>query len=213
MGQYYKAVFLAENKKPIASVSSYDFGSGAKLMEHSWMKNPFVRFVERQLMVAPQKLVWAGDYADNEKPETITEREIKILADEESEYWNTEKLRKNGVNLYSLADTIGKLIHDERVENKYEHDYKGVAPLKAKYLVNHDKQEFVDKTKVPKDKEGWQIHPLPLLTCEGNGRGGGDFRGENKLIGVWARNRISVVSKKSDIPKVFKELVFDVVEG
>jgi hypothetical protein len=212
MGQYYKAVFLAENKKPIASVSSYDFGSGAKLMEHSWMKNPFVRFVERQLMVAPQKLVWAGDYADNEKPETITEREIKILADEESEYWNTEKLRKNGVNLYSLADTIGKLIHDERVENKYEHDYKGVAPLKAKYLVNHDKQEFVDKTKVPKDKEGWQIHPLPLLTCEGNGRGGGDFRGENKLIGVWARNRISVVSKKSDIPKGFKELVFDVVE-
>jgi len=213
MGQYYKAVFLAENKKPIASVSSYDFGSGAKLMEHSWMKNPFVRFVERQLMVAPQKLVWAGDYADNEKPETITEREIKILADEESEYWNTEKLRKNGVNLYSLADTIGKLIHDERVENKYEHDYKGVAPLKAKYLVNHDKQEFVDKTKVPKDKEGWQIHPLPLLTCEGNGRGGGDFRGENKLIGVWARNRISVVSKKSDIPKGFKELIFDVVEG
>lgn len=219
MGQYYKAVFLAENKKPIASVSSYDFGSGAKLMEHSWAKNPFVRFVERQLMVAPQKVVWAGDYADHEDPTTITEREIKLLADEESEYWNAEKLRKDGVNLYSLADTIGKLIHDERVENKYEHDYKGVAPLTAKYLVNHDKKQFVNKTKVPKDGDGWKIHPLPLLTCEGNGRGGGDFyintekkQGNVKLIGIWARDRISVVSTKAEIPKGFTELVFDLIE-
>jgi len=219
MGQYYKAVFLAENKKPIASVSSYDFGSGAKLMEHSWAKNPFVRFVERQLMVAPQKVVWAGDYADHEDPTTITEREIKLLADEESEYWNAEKLRKEGVNLYSLADTIGKLIHDERVENKYEHDYKGVAPLTAKYLVNHDKKQFVNKTKVPKDGDGWKIHPLPLLTCEGNGRGGGDFyintekkQGNVKLIGTWARDTISVVSTKAEIPKEYTELVFDLVE-
>ena len=60
MGQYYKAVFLTENNKPLASVSSYDFGSGAKLMEHSWAKNPMVRFVERQLMVTPQKVVWVG---------------------------------------------------------------------------------------------------------------------------------------------------------
>ncbi len=47
MGQYYKAVFLTEKNKPLASVSSYDFGSGAKLMEHSWAKNPlkFVMYI------------------------------------------------------------------------------------------------------------------------------------------------------------------------
>ena len=45
MGQYYKPVFLSENNKPIASVSCYDFVSGAKLMEHYCMLNPFVRFV------------------------------------------------------------------------------------------------------------------------------------------------------------------------
>jgi hypothetical protein len=219
MGQYYKAVFLAENQKPIASVSSYDFGSGAKLMEHSWEKNPMVRFVERQLMVAPQKLVWAGDYADEEDPTTLSNAEIKLLADEKSEYWNSKVLKEKGVNLYSLSDTIGKLIHDERVENKYEHDYKGVAPLTAKYLVNHDKKEFVNKTKTPKDSDGWKIHPLPLLTCEGNGRGGGDFfvstekkQGNVELIGVWARDKISVVSKKAEIPKGFTELVFDLTE-
>jgi hypothetical protein len=219
MGQYYKAVFLAENQKPIASVSSYDFGSGAKLMEHSWEKNPMVRFVERQLMVAPQKLVWAGDYADEEDPTTLSNAEIKLLADEESEYWNSKVLKEKGVNLYSLSDTIGKLIHDERVENKYEHDYKGVAPLTAKYLVNHDKKQFINKTKTPKDSDGWKIHPLPLLTCEGNGRGGGDFfvstekkQGNVELIGVWARDKISVVSKKAEIPKGFTELVFDLTE-
>ena len=214
MGQYYKAVFLTENNKPLTSVSSYDFGSGAKLMEHSWAKNPFVRFVERQLMVAPQKVVWAGDYADEENPNTLTSAEIKLLADETSEYWNSKVLKEKGVNLYSLSDTIGKLTHDERVENKYEHDYKGVAPLTAKYLINHDKQEFVDKTKTPKDGKGWAIHPLPLLTCEGNLRGGGDFRGEKgkEFVGVWARNRIGVVSRKTDIPKDYKEITPNFME-
>jgi len=219
MGQYYKAVFLTENNKPLASVSSYDFGNGAKLMEHSWAKNPFVRFVERQLMVAPQKVVWAGDYADEENPSTLTNAEIKVLADEESEYWNSKVLKEKGVNLYSLSETIGRLTHDESIKDKYEHDYKEVAPLTAKYLVNHDKQEFVDKTKTPKDSDGWAIHPLPILTCEGNGRGGGDFfinteikQGNTSLIGAWARNRISVATKKSDIPKGFKEVVFDLIE-
>jgi hypothetical protein len=141
------------------------------------------------------------------------------LADEESEYWNSKVLKEKGVNLHSLSETIGKLTHDENNKNKYEHDYKEVAPLTAKYLVNHDKKEFVNKTKTPKDGNGWKIHPLPLLTCEGNGRGGGDFhintekkQGNVELIGTWARDRISVVSTKTEIPKDFTELIFDLVE-
>jgi hypothetical protein len=212
MGQYYKAVFLNENNKPLASVISYDFGCGAKLMEHSWMKNPMVRFVERQLLVQPQKIVWAGDYADNENPNTLSPMEIKALAVSDSEYWNSEVIKEKGVNLFSLADCVGKLTHDENVKNKYEHEYKEVAPLNIKYLVNHDKKEFVDKSKTPKDSEGWQIHPLPLLTCEGNGRGGGDFGGNSNLIGLWARNRISVTTKKSDIPKDYTEVIFNLSE-
>ena len=87
MGQYWKPIFLSENNKPKNYVYSHDFGSGLKLMEHSWMKNPLVRFVEKQLIDNPQKLVWAGDYADNENPETITETEIKLIANEKNEYW------------------------------------------------------------------------------------------------------------------------------
>jgi hypothetical protein len=221
MGQYYKPIFLTENNKPKAFVDTHDFGSGLKLMEHSWLKNPMVRFIEKQLMVEPQKVVWAGDYADNEDPKKITSDEIKALADETSEYWNAEKLRKEGINLYFLANCVAKLIHDERMDDKYNHNFSNqtLAPLTAKYLVNHDKKEFVNKTKVPKDSGGWRIHPLPLLTCEGNGRGGGDFninderkQGNVSLIGSWSRNKIGVVSKKSDIPKDYKELVFDLVE-
>ena len=123
MGQYYKPVFLTENNKPKSYVYSHDFGSGLKLMEHSWMKNPFVRFVEKQLIDSPQKLVWAGDYADNEKPDTITDSEIKALAQEDSEYWNSKKLREEGVNLYSLSENAAKLIHNEEVKDKYNHEF------------------------------------------------------------------------------------------
>lgn len=216
MGQYYKSVFLNENNKPISYAYSHDFGSGLKLMEHSWMLNPFVRFIENQLMIQAQKLVWAGDYADNENPETITNKEIKALSREDSEYWNAEKIKKEGVNLYSLSELVGKITHDETIpkdKSKYDYKYKKIAPLQAKYLINYDKKEFVNKTKVPKDSEGWQIHPLPLLTCEGNGRGGGDFRGDEvKLIGRWSRDEIGVATKKNEVPKDFKEIIFDLTE-
>ena len=76
------------------------------------------------------------------------------------------------------------------------------------FLVNHTKRQFVDKSKVLKGLGGFQIHPLPLLTCEGNGRGGGDFDGTSPLIGSWARD---VISAEKTAPADFTELVFDLV--
>lgn len=213
MGQYYKAIFINENHKPIFRVSSYDFDSGAKLMEHSWIKNPMVRFVERQLMTTPNRIVWGGDYADKENPSTLTPMEIKALANEDSEYSNSKVIKEEGVNLYDLSYLVGKLTHDISKGDEREKEFKSaIAPLNAKYLVNHSKKEFVDKSKTPKDDDGWSIHPLPLLTCEGNGRGGGDYRGESKMVGIWARDIIGVVTKKSDIPKGFKEIIVDFIE-
>ena len=214
MGQYYRAIFLNQKNKPKVVVVSYDFGCGAKLTEHSWMKNPMVRFVEKQLINEPQKLVWAGDYADNEDSATLTKAEIKTLADESSTYMNSEAIKKEGVNLFTLSYLVSKLVANEDIKDKYNHEFKqtSIAPLTAKYIVNHDKKQFVDKTKVPSDAEGWRIHPLPFLTCEGNGRGGGDYRGKSKLVGIWARDMISIETKKSDIPKDYTELIFDIVE-
>jgi hypothetical protein len=70
-----------------------------------------------------------------------------------------------------------------------------VDPKVYRYLVNHSKKVYVDKNDISEINNwpGTKIHPLPLLTCEGNGRGGGDFRGnEQGIVGSWARDLISV---------------------
>lgn len=57
-----------------------------------------------------------------------------------------------------------------------------------RYIVNHTKKQYVDKQALKSD-----FHPLPLLTCEGNGAGGGDYRRHNEeLCGTWARDIVSV---------------------
>jgi hypothetical protein len=61
-----------------------------------------------------------------------------------------------------------------------------------RFVVNHTKRQFVDKNSVKEHENGYRIHPLPFLTVEGNGRGGGDYFGSSELIGSWARDVISV---------------------
>ena len=87
-------------------------------------------------------------------------------------------------------------------------------------LTEVPKAKFVDITKVPltevwTDRKGkeWpiQIHPLPILTCDGNGRGGGDLHKEDPLVGAWARNRVTVSNRKPG--KEFTEIAFNIYEG
>jgi hypothetical protein len=109
-------------------------------------------------------------------------------------YANPEKGRKR--NLYDLART------------KFEPMRHSTVPAMFKYLVNHSKKVCLDKTKQEKDAEGWQIHPLPLLTCEGNGLGGGDYFPDDKSqlehVGTWARDIISV---EAEIPADYTEII------
>ena len=180
MGQYYHSAILGKNKKTVLSwVYSHSFGSGLKLMEHSWAKNPFVRAFENLIHKNPQHVVWGGDYA--------------------------EQCKGRKSNVYDRCK--------ESLEVKPE---TTLTDKDTRFVINHTKKMYVDKTIVPKDNDGWQIHPLPLLTCEGNGMGGGDFRinretqqGNVSLIGTWARDLISVDSEK---PNGYNELVFDLVE-
>jgi hypothetical protein len=102
-------------------------------------------------------------------------------------------------------------------ENLYHkcNEYSEVRPRKKettkyRFVVNHSKRLFVDKTKVPKDRGGFALHPLPLLTAEGNVCGGGDYRGLSEhLVGTWARDVISV---EEAAPADFEELIVDFVE-
>lgn len=59
--------------------------------------------------------------------------------------------------------------------------------------MNHTKKLIVDMSTAAADSRGFRIHPLPLLTAEGNGRGGGDYHGAHEtLVGSWARDVISI---------------------
>ena len=98
----------------------------------------------------------------------------------------------SGENLYRMCDEYSSLCPDP----------KDAGP---RYILNHTKKLFVDKEKVP-SKNGITYHPLPFLTAEGNGRGGGDVE-KSPLVGSWARDEISVEDTHLD----FEEILFDLV--
>lgn len=87
-------------------------------------------------------------------------------------------------NLYGMLDDSNKL-------------HPGGITIECRYLINHDKKQYVNLDKVEDDGDPQyplRIHPLPLLTCEGNGQGGGDFRGDSPLVGSWARDHIQLTN-------------------
>lgn len=153
MGQYFKAVSLDAKEK----VSPF----GAKLMEHSWLMNPYMKQVERLLAPGNKwhktRIVWAGDYMDK-----------GLFID-------------GGYTLYEHAGYL-------------EDAPSEVDGPEVLYVVNHSKNVYIDLREVPdvEDAEGWKIHPLPILTSSGNGRGGGDYRDDDdENVGSWAGDVIS----------------------
>lgn len=199
MGHYYKPCSLASNKKSVKSfIYSHDIksrwkthdgrfvttGQGLKLMEHSWLTNKMMLCVERLLTPGGEwhktPIVWAGDYADP----IVGERNYFDLCTE-------------GVD----GEHVGQKLIPKPLTKKEAKEFQ--------FIVNHTKKEFVDKAKVP-SIDGWQIHPLSLLTAQGNGRGGGDFRNDkNKFVGRWATDIISV---EKEVPKGYKEIKPNFVE-
>ena len=183
MGQGYRAIILASQKEPKEIIRTWvephEYLNGYKLMEHSYIGNNFVQALEYLIcprgMFYKSRLVWAGDYADNE-------------ADHD-------------VNLYMLASDK---MNEGKVSRPSDYDVSSY-----RYIVNHTKKQYVDTNRNVK-REMFNIHPLPLLTAEGNGRGGGDYRGNNdNLVGTWARNIISV---EQECPVGYSELICEFSE-
>ena len=159
--------------------------NGAKLTEHSYIGNKFVQALE--YLISPEgmfymsRIVWAGDYAESE------ENEPK--------------------NLYLLT------IENSTFQVPPPHD-----TTCYRYILNHTKQMYVDKERVVNNSNmkssntysQIDFHPLPLLVSEGNGYGGGDYRGNNvELCGTWSRDVISV---EKDIPQDYTELICNFYE-
>ena len=99
----------------------------------------------------------------------------------------------NSENLYSFAD--GKEFRPS-LPSTYNETMKGYS-----FIVNHTKKQYVTKNHSV-------YHPLPLLTAEGNSRGGGDYRGPGEdMIGIWARDVISMAVSYTHLTLPTKRIV------
>ena len=191
MGQYYKVIILADDKKNnkeviILYINPRQYGCGSKLMEHSYINTKLLNTVEYLLSkngnFYKSRIVWAGDYA---------------------EYEYEDKDAEEPTNLYYLSEQYSS--------------YQGVVEgdmSDYKYVVNHTKKLYVDKFESNQNDEDNEenkynkytnkIHPLPILVSEGNGKGGGDYDGNNShLCGTWARD---VISMEKTIPDGYEKL-------
>lgn len=182
MGQYYRAI-LGDSYGFNCMVFDRSVDGKytlAKLMEHSWWKNSFVNAFSAQIYKCKSRVCWVGDYAD--EPD-----DFKFANNSAFYVPNYNEVWGDNVNLLTSHHTN--------------------FTLDGKFLLNHDRKEYLDLDeykKLSKDREGWTIHSLPLLTAVGNDRGGGDFHEGNvgyEFVGIWAWQLISIADI---VPKNFK---------
>lgn len=98
-----------------------------------------------------------------------------------------------GKNLYELVDG--------RPESRPQVELSHGNTSEFLFVVNHSKKEYMFNDQ--------QLHCLPIMTTESNGRGGGDYDGPGMgLVGTWARDVISV---EKEVPLGFIHVpnVFD----
>ena len=254
MGQYYRPLLFradennCNNSTLLASFYSWDYNSGLKLMEHSWVHNRLVCAVLCKIReLGKVRVVWGGDYADDElqrlcvkiKESQVTDKPLTVADFEtiinEQKDWRVQngydynEIKLGGV---SVMLPIGRAIDLEIKEMlaaplrdlkdccsdngvclySLYYDNANVNSVRnprtnPRFIINHTKKEYVDTRHLEYEEtygEEWFIHPLPLLTCEGCGRGGGDYHQSAehpsyKYIGAWARDIISVSNLKADV--------------
>jgi hypothetical protein len=174
MGQYYKPV----NTLNLEWVYSHAYGSGLKLMEHSWVGNSFVGVVMNLLkpkgrwFKAP--LVWCGDYHDGSG---------------ETPYYDMAKDDEDLKGLPSMSEDEQR---NAIIVNYTRKEYVVVSKAPQTEFANGF---------------SWNVNPLPLLTACGNNRGGGDYRDGNpdfQKVGIWANDCLGILDH---VPYGFWELV------
>lgn len=212
MGQYYRPILLdGESKKIIATTDSWSFDNGAKLMEHSYLRNDFVNAVVNEIIKRGKekqtvRLVWAGDYA--EKADDFFVEQFKAGASAEDLEWFEKKVEEDKrINLYTI---VRALVENEKIYRLTPQNTAKRNAFEAGYcfIANDTKKEYVHLWNVP-NVDGWEVHPLPLLTCgySANGKGGGDYEGTNmELVGSWCGDVISVHKPKDKYGHLPKKL-------
>lgn len=187
MGQYYKPLLIADDGTK-QTARSHDYGEGMKLMEHSWIGDEFVNTVLAALDNTPKRLVWMGDYAD-----------CAVKKCEDGCYLGGGFINSfdEFMKFYSAAWND---VHTPNLGSSHPR-YLLTNQRPDCFVVNLTRNCYIDMEKYVKENTmsgGWCINPVPLLTCIGNGLGGGDYWGDDPGgdIGSWAFDKIYITALK-----------------
>ena len=178
MGQYYIPTILGKRYGVQATLYAHDYGNGLKLMEHSYLGNDFVNAVLTKIFHQPMRIAWIGDYSDDYPEDNVRTREP----------YQRKLLKAQFMRIYKNVwnpNRNYRKINPEPLER-----FDSPEKFDGYYLINHTQETYIDLGEYEKangwteewtDRDGkrhswWSVvHPLPLLTACGNGRGGGDY--------------------------------------
>jgi hypothetical protein len=187
MGEYFQAISLTEQEY----LSPYDYDNGAKIGEHAYILNDFVRSVCYLLMEGQRwhmnRIAWVGDYAEGvifSECKECFEKKInescphfirKVVGECHLKDWKTVYGQTR--NIFISAPTLKELPHEY-------------------FIVNHSREEYIDCGRIFRlFDEDWVPHPLPHKTKTPDGD--------------WLRDVLSVTIER---PKEFEEDEYNIHE-
>ena len=180
MGQYYTTLVKAKaGNSPMLKIDNESFDSwiGLKLTEHSWLGCVWADLLAYVLEKDVCRVAEVGDYAD----------EYPLYYIAHGNQFSLENV--------DMDDYIKESDNDFADEEWTPFDYKD------KYLVNHDKELYVDFNEyieLSRDSHGDVLSPINLLCAKGNGRGGGDYYEDFPnvdLVGEWAWDLLEITKE------------------
>lgn len=105
---------------------------------------------------------------------------------------------------YADPEPCGQNIHALAREQLNKIDSVQQGEVSYRFIVNHTKKLYIDKH-ILEGNGNYILHPLSLLTADGNGRGGGDYAGTGEdMCGTW---RLDSISMENSIPKDYTEFI------
>lgn len=201
MGQYYKPTLIGR-RGGAHWLKPRDYDQFNKLMEHSYIGNDLVNAVLCEIGLRPTRVAWMGDYADEfyENHEYGAEPYTQKLPQEKFlKYYESVTHPKN---------------ERSKIRPKPLHGFHDLEDFDGWFLVNHTQKIYINLSayilfnKWKESRKDWKtgkvetwymcIHPLPLLTACGNGRGGGDYydcHPDYDKVGSWAFDLIEFTNQ------------------
>lgn len=221
MGQYYTPIlFTMTGGRAIASFSSDDYDNGAKLMEHSYLGNDLVKAVVAYMMSCDEyapTVVWLGDCAELED-DVLPLKNHYAFRSENNKCFDSRDWVKIFNRAKGVEERRSHIIRpdNEKVKEKlpvagdvifYNHMTRQKLSLREyrKNVIVHRALSGFDASKTGYSIDHFIVHPLPLLTSLGNGKGGGDYHGLNmEWVGAWALHAIEAIPEDAQAANHFQ---------